>query len=147
MMVCGAEYGVKWVICPTKSEQTRRESVISCSLCGEFVPSMTIGKLRCEPFIRYFVVESSVFVPRNDISSSSSPKDEDCFDRLFLNKRNKKNRRIAERNLLIMKKSFSFRGTNSDGTGHFWNRTGLFALSFGTFSARLGQKRSRGGLM
>ena len=64
MMVCGAKYGVKWVICPTKSEQTRCESVIYCSLCGEFVPSMTIGKLRCEPFIRYFVVESSVFVPR-----------------------------------------------------------------------------------
>lgn len=145
--MCGIKYGEKWVICPTKCEQMGRESVTIGSHRSEFVPSVSIANLLCEPFDRYFVVESSVFVPRNDISSSSSPKDEDCFDRLFLNKRNKKNIRIAERNLLIMKKSFSFRGTNSDGTGHFWNRTGLFALSFGTFSARLGQKRSRGGLM
>lgn len=146
-MVCGAKYGIKWVICPTKREQTWRESVISCSLCGDFVPSKNLEMPIREPFCRYFVTICSVFVPRNNIFSSSSPKDEDCFDRLLLNRRNKKNRRIAKRNLLIMKKSFSFRGTNSDGTGHFWNRTGLFALSFGTFSARLGQKRSRGGLM
>ena len=147
MTICGIKYGEKWVICPTKCEQMGRESVTIGSHRSEFVPSVSIANLLCEPFDRYFVVESSVFVPRNDISSSSSPKNEDCFDRLFLNKRNKKNIRIAERNLLIMKKSFSFRGTNSDETGHFWNRTGLFALSFGTFSARLGQKRSRGGLM
>lgn len=146
-MVCGAKYGMKWVICPTKREQTRRESVISCSLCGDFVPSKNLEMPIREPFSRYFVTICSVFVPRSNIFSSSSPKDEDCFDRLLLNRKNKKNRRIAKRNLLIMKKSFSFRGTNSDETGHFWNRTGLFALSFGTFSARLGQKRSRGGLM
>lgn len=147
MTMCGIKYGEKWVICPTKCEQMGRESVTIDSHRSEFVPSVSIANLRCEPFSRYFVVESSVFVPRNDISSSSFPKDESLFDRPSLNKRNNKNKRIGERNLLIMKKNFSFRGTDSDETGHFWNKTGLHSPLFVTFSARLGQKRSRVGVM
>lgn len=141
--MCGIKYGEKWVICPTKCEQMGRESVTIGSDCSEFVPSTTIANLRCEPFYRYFVVKSSVFVPRNDISLSSSSKDRNSFDRLFFYNMNNKNNRIEERNSLIMKKSLLFRGTDSDDVGQIRNKTGRYLLFRGTFSARMGQKRSR----